>query len=552
MGFTLDSDQLNTVDTLRKYPECIENYKRFSSLMSDCLSHNIVLKRVMCSAYEEGILESIRDTDNPQNSFAYCFKRLIDKCGMTDEYAKWVLITISSYFGYEEELAATGILSVDNIYFHLTDNTLETANARINYREKENGIEITNIILIDVSETINIAVIPEYINNKPVTSVMYGALNNLRKNKIVGIILPCFLTSLGESGKKLYSGYEGRERKLSFYRAFIKYSDITIISETFNVKGVVNDTIGFFDNRKINLLQERELFYLNDKFTENEYWQYPENDLWIDNGILVRYTGTSRDLNLNVSDVSSYAISGLEIESIKFTSMLQSIASNGINECSKLKRIIFPERRVDLDDNSIYNCENLRDIKWPFIDPATSKNFIHNCPVVGDSLIIDKTLYYMKTDEEVIVIDKESGIDRIGKYAFAECNYAKVIYIGGSVSKIYDDFSKFEAVILDNNEVEWLLPKKADKEMYIYLSEDSFVFRNISGQEMRTGIYLKDMAKLQDAFVKEKPQGLSLKGDFKTSINKDILLSMLDDDCCDDIKPDTERYLWEKEAYERR
>ena len=148
MSIILDADQLNTVDILHRYPECLKDYKRFSSLMSDCLSNNIVLKRVVCSAYEEGVLDSLRDSDNPQNTLAFCFKRLVDKCGMKEEYAKWVLVVFASYFGYTDELAATGLLSTENIYFKVYDECVESANSKICYTERNNGIEITNIILM--------------------------------------------------------------------------------------------------------------------------------------------------------------------------------------------------------------------------------------------------------------------------------------------------------------------------------------------------------------------------------------------------------------------
>lgn len=115
MKFTLDDEQRKVIDIMKRYPTCLDNYKLFSSLMADILSQNIVLKRILCNAFEEGIITSLRDTDTPKSTCLYCERRLVEKCGMTDTYAKWVMATFATYFGYDEDLESNDNTINNNI-----------------------------------------------------------------------------------------------------------------------------------------------------------------------------------------------------------------------------------------------------------------------------------------------------------------------------------------------------------------------------------------------------------------------------------------------------
>ena len=137
------------------------------------------------------------------------------------------------------------------------------------------------------------------------------------------------------------------------------------------------------------------------------------NDFQIEDGVLVKYTGTDADVVIpeGVTSIGDNSFSGCEsLVSINIPKGVTSIGDGAFDDCKSLVNINIPEGVTSIGSYAFRDCESLVNINLP--EGVT---------------FIDSSVF--KRCKSLVNINIPEGVTSIGRDAFEGCESLKKIFI---------------------------------------------------------------------------------------------------------------------------
>lgn len=158
---------------------------------------------------------------------------------------------------------------------------------------------------------------------------------------------------------------------------------------------------------------------------------------------------------------SRYALRKLseDLESVGFPDGLLSIGQSAFNRCTGLKTVSIPVSVIHIEYAAFHRCTALTTICYGGTDEDRARLFINNTEESNQYLLNATWIYnsdpyhWISLPSNLKTLDREAfrktgieavkipdGCEKIGEYAFAECEGLKRISIPSSVKEISDSF----------------------------------------------------------------------------------------------------------------
>lgn len=226
---------------------------------------------------------------------------------------------------------------------------------------------------------------------------------------------------------------------------------------------------------------------MENKKADKEMSQAKENEFLIEDGVLIRYTGTALEVTVpkEVTSIGDYAFEGCSsLKSIELPSGLTSIGNKAFSYCVGLTSIELPSGLTDVGDYAFYDCAGLTNIAvaegnktYQSYDGclySASGDELICCPVgkkeirllesmtrIGDgafsncrdltsiqlpSGLTDIGDWAFELCSGLTSIELPSGLLSIGDYAFESCNRLTSIRLPSSLTSI-----GYEAFVFSSN-----------------------------------------------------------------------------------------------------
>lgn len=168
-------------------------------------------------------------------------------------------------------------------------------------------------------------------------------------------------------------------------------------------------------------------------------------DFQIENGVLVKYTGTGGDVTVpeGVTSIGDFAFSECEsVVSVVLPEGLTSIGSYAFLGCDNLKRIIIPQSVTVIGSGAFSSCTSLEAVTLPKHIAAIGDDTFFACINLAN-IAISKSVTSIGSKAfcccwKLTNIAIPEGVTGIGNSAFCCCHGLTSITIPGSVTSIGD------------------------------------------------------------------------------------------------------------------
>ena len=509
MNKELTQEQIDIIEMVKRHPDVLKDRRRFVSLLADVLPSNRALQNALVSAYDENIMEEVSCGVNYRQAIYRCSNILENNTGLAAHYVKQAVEIFIVLFGKEEwfiEEVCDDNESKDISSVIQTEiKKKECVYGNIEYIESNGRIYISNITCSESDLSKSIIIIPEKIDGYEVARLLPDSLNSLRYNKCRYIVIPETVTIIGDQNNGLYTTFQkpkGVSSKIKIYWAKKNYSEYDDIYEFYSaLADNMPDEINVFGTsvKLLYHLNSERFMLINNYQGKNDYWSYPDNDMWLYKNSLVYYSGNSEMLHINCCEqVCSGAIYSDKIKEIIFGPSVTKFETAMITNCDSLERIVFEaEVRCKFGELAFSNCKKLNEVCWPEIFNFEQVSIYNNCPQLGNMVKYKRLLTY-QSDEEVIVVPPE--IEIINNNSFCSCKNATAIIIPKSVERIENaafEGTTISYIIIEGMYTQWDAHEHSKKDLYVYTVLDSNVMHSVSPFKKYSGLYMKNISCLE-------------------------------------------------------
>ena len=508
MNKELTKEQIDIIEMVKRYPDVLKNRRRFVSLIADVLPSNKALRNALVSAYDENIMEEVGRGVNYRQAIYRCSNILEKNTGLATYYVKQAVEIFIALFGKEEwfiEEVCDDNEGGDISSVIQNEIKKKCVYGNIEYIESKGRIYISNITCSETDLSKSIIIIPEKIDGCEVARLLPDSLNSLRYNKCKYIVIPKTVTIIGDQNNGLYSTFQkqkGVSSKIKIYWAKNNYSKYDDLDEFYSVLADnMHDEINICGTsvKLLHHLNSERFMLINNYQGKNDYWNYPDNDMWVYKGSLVYYSGNSDMVHITCCEqVCSGAIHSGKIKEITFGPLVTKFGTAMITKCDSLERIVFEaEYRCTFGESAISNCKRLNKVRWPEIYNFEQVSIYNNCPLLGNMVKYKRLLTY-QSDEEVIIVPSE--IEIINNNAFCSCKNATAIIIPKSVERIENaafEGTAISYVIIEGMYTQWDAHEYSEKDLYVYTLLDSNVMHSVSPFKTYSRLYMKNISCLE-------------------------------------------------------
>lgn len=351
-----------------------------------------------------------------------------------------------------------------------------------------NVVEI-NLELSNTKWHDKLLVIPNSINNIPVVNILPGALNNLRKMKLYGIVVPQSIIQIATENKKLYDGFSGKGvfPKLKIY---MFKEEQYINEETFVIEK--NDIV------------PRLYVCLSDCFRKEDYWYYPDNGCWITNkNELLWYNGTEKIVSVDCESIESEAFNHSYVEQIIFLKNVIKIKENAIHHCDNLVSVtITSDIRTYIFPGAVHDCDNLESLIGRWAENCEDVSCLYNCAKLDDIRAYGRLVTCQST-KNIYSVDED--IKRILNGAFRSCRKLKMVILHNNVETVLPNAfegTDVEIIIFKGKYTNWKAKQiTEDVDLYVFAEQDANVM-SISPYDLPKNVYFKNIKSLEAALDK--------------------------------------------------
>ena len=177
-----------------------------------------------------------------------------------------------------------------------------------------------------------------------------------------------------------------------------------------------------------------------------------EDDFVIENGILIKYNGTEKEVAIpnNVTSIERSAFTDcISLESLMIPDSVTSIKNWLFNGCKNLKEINVSENNHDYSsiDGVLFNKDKTKLIRYLGTKPETSYNIPN-----GVISITEGAFSFCKNLTNVTLPD---SLEEIAGFAFLDCTSLTSIIIPDSVTSIewkaFDDCASLTSIVITNS-----------------------------------------------------------------------------------------------------
>ncbi len=168
-------------------------------------------------------------------------------------------------------------------------------------------------------------------------------------------------------------------------------------------------------------------------------------DFVIENGVLKKYKGTSKDVVIpeSVSVIDSYCFMDKEIESVVIPGSVSSIEEGAFDGCENLKSVTIGDGVMSIGWFAFNNCVSLTSIIIPNTVINMGENVFKNCTSLT-TVTFSRNLTYIPEEvffncKSLTSITIPSKVASIGRKAFAHCESLASIIIPKCVIIIGDE-----------------------------------------------------------------------------------------------------------------
>ena len=214
---------------------------------------------------------------------------------------------------------------------------------------------------------------------------------------------------------------------------------------------------------------------------ENQMEQYK-----IENGTLLSYLGNSPNINIpqGVTRIAKGAFqNNKDIIRIVINDELEEIGSWAFADCTNLKTIVFPEKKMLLRDKCFYKCISLEDINLPLVTSIAPGLFQYcrSLKTVNIPNTVKRIcMAAFKKCDTLQSIRIPASVKEVSSYAFSHCANLKHIYLEGIKSSL-----KTDSLLHCNVEILWEnagLFNEESKRGFI-ISEDGKLMRYVGTEK---------------------------------------------------------------------
>ena len=504
MYLSLNKEQKLVVDIINEYPDVLKDRKRFIGILSDCIHEDNALKKALLDAYDEDIINIIKEENNLQHAIYLSEKKLENNCGLASNVSRRALTVVASICGRISELEALVGEEFNNIISE-KDETIykkEYNNGYIEYVLADNGIIVTNAEFYQNIRKMSATIVfPEKIKGYNLIGIKSDALNNIRKCRFKRVVLPYTLEFVGEDNCKLYENFKekGVFPKPIIYVAPKQYLKYQKISDFFTAMTDIKNEDYFGFETAQEIIDNSGLVPIRQD--ERDCWNKPMDGVWVSReDCLITYTGSERDVYIgNCKAVATNAFENSSVEVITFAPEVNRFSTGMIHNCNELKKIEFCAKdRCWFSDESIYDCQELSEIIWPPIYNFEQISIFHDCKKLGNMIIYHRLLTYQE-DGQIITIDND--VTHINNHAFISCQNASVVIIPSNVDVVEDkafEKSSIKVVVFEGQYTQWRVQTNDNISLYVFCRRDSNVMRSLSPYEEHSNIYMKNIDKLSE------------------------------------------------------
>lgn len=509
MKIELDKEKKTIIEFVAQHPDSISNQRRFDSIIADCIPENKALRNALSIAYEEGVINILRVGTDSQQTMYRCRKLLENNGGLRPELAISAVLVMAyicgkqEWFQDEPQTQNTELTSINQ-----KSKIKRFKSGQLEYVEVEDGIILTKVDFsyngLRPSKTA--IAIPEKINEISVVGVMPNAFNQVRKSRCKIILLPQTVTTVGRQETRLYESFheKGVFAKPIIYLARKLYSDYENASDFYKVLTAFDQEDFFGFETSLDNMETYGFIPLKRYQDENEYWRYPEDELWVCDGYLDRYSGTEELLQINgLRGIGADAFVNLPIREIIFGETVTHFSTNMIHDCNRLEKIVIKAgkpragSRCYFHPRAIHHCEMLSDLEWPWNMTFEQLSIYDHCPKLGDCIRWRRLLTCQKQDE-VLFLDKE--LERVNNRAFVSCDNLRILIVPESMEKLeYDALSgsKIDIIIFEGKHTQWEVHSHDYMHLYVFCKKDSNVKDAISPFKPQPLVHVKNITSIE-------------------------------------------------------
>lgn len=96
----MDDVQVIIADVLKEHMDCVSDRSKLKAILADYLTDDKVHLNILLNAFDEGIVEKIKNSQDITLVALQYVKKLIKDYGLTEEKAKWSIIVWCEVFGH--------------------------------------------------------------------------------------------------------------------------------------------------------------------------------------------------------------------------------------------------------------------------------------------------------------------------------------------------------------------------------------------------------------------------------------------------------------------
>ncbi len=150
--------------------------------------------------------------------------------------------------------------------------------------------------------------------------------------------------------------------------------------------------------------------------------QLNSNAFVIENGVLVEYAGTAKDVVIpeGVTSIGSYAFTGKTVQTVQFPGTLTTICDFAFDNCMHLQKVYIPDSVTYVGAYAFNGCSQLTDVVLP-----------SGLTYIGD--------YMFSGCSKLTSVNIPSGVAKIGRGAFQGCGQLGSVTLPAGLKVIDED-----------------------------------------------------------------------------------------------------------------